>query len=207
MNELWTVLLSNSIVAGVIAVIAMTVMRVTKRPALAHVLWLLVLAKLVTPPLWTVPVPWTARVPHAVTQDEPVIAIDRSRRIEPTLPSATIEVGIIPTDARPSLSSPADTIDAAPSVRIDYLAVLLCVWVGGSVLSLIVLIRRVRRLRQMLRLSDPPSPDLLARVRILSDRFELTRLPDVRLMPCNISPAVCWLGRLPVLLIPRTLFA
>jgi beta-lactamase regulating signal transducer with metallopeptidase domain/HEAT repeat protein len=207
MNGLWAVLLMNSLVAGVIAVAATIVMRVMKRPALAHVLWLLVLAKLITPPLWTVHMPWHAGVPNVELQHEPVTAAEPSRDLLSVIPPRTIEVGIIPNDARPSPSSPTTAVEAAPGMTINYAVVILCVWIGGSVLSLIVLTRRVRRLRRVLSLSDPASPDLLARVRVLGDRFGLKSAPDFRLIPLDVSPAVCWLGGLPVLLIPRTLFA
>src|SRR5438552_1039484 len=50
--------LSNAIVASVLAVLAAIASRIGRRPALAHGLWLLVLLKLVTPPLVRVPLPW-----------------------------------------------------------------------------------------------------------------------------------------------------
>jgi bla regulator protein blaR1 len=48
--------LSNALVATVLAVAAAGVSRLVRRPALVHSLWLLVLLKLVTPPLVSVPV-------------------------------------------------------------------------------------------------------------------------------------------------------
>jgi beta-lactamase regulating signal transducer with metallopeptidase domain len=53
--------LSNVLVAFLLAVIAAVVGRWGRRPALAHGLWLLVLVKLVTPPLVAVPIPWLER--------------------------------------------------------------------------------------------------------------------------------------------------
>src|SRR5438128_1279081 len=50
--------LSNVLVAAVLALVAVIVGRVARRPALTHALWLLVLVKLITPPLLLVPVPW-----------------------------------------------------------------------------------------------------------------------------------------------------
>jgi hypothetical protein len=58
--------LANAVMAAVLAVLAAAVGRVWRKPALRHALWLLVLLKLVTPPLLPVPIlPWKA------DEDEP----------------------------------------------------------------------------------------------------------------------------------------
>jgi beta-lactamase regulating signal transducer with metallopeptidase domain len=53
LNTAW----NNAVLVSVLAGIAWVVSRWSARPALAHALWLLVLAKLVTPPLVSLPVP------------------------------------------------------------------------------------------------------------------------------------------------------
>jgi bla regulator protein BlaR1 len=50
-------IVSNVVLAGVLAVIAWFVQRWLRRPAVAHLLWVLVLVKLLTPPLVRVPLP------------------------------------------------------------------------------------------------------------------------------------------------------
>jgi WD40 repeat protein/beta-lactamase regulating signal transducer with metallopeptidase domain len=50
--------LANALFAGLLALAALLAARYGRRPALVHSLWLLVLIKLVTPPLW-VPIPWS----------------------------------------------------------------------------------------------------------------------------------------------------
>jgi WD40 repeat protein/beta-lactamase regulating signal transducer with metallopeptidase domain len=49
--------LANALVAGLLAVVAVVAGRCSRRPALVHSLWVLVLIKLVTPPLISLPVP------------------------------------------------------------------------------------------------------------------------------------------------------
>jgi beta-lactamase regulating signal transducer with metallopeptidase domain len=56
MNTLLEVGLSNAIIAAALAVLAAVAGRLARRPALAHALWLLVLVKLITPPLVRVPI-------------------------------------------------------------------------------------------------------------------------------------------------------
>ena len=51
--------LGNAVAAGLLALGAASAgVFAGRRPALRHGLWLLVLLKLVTPPLWMVPVAW-----------------------------------------------------------------------------------------------------------------------------------------------------
>src|SRR4051812_12799756 len=58
--------LSNLIVAGVLAALAAAVARWGNRPALAHGLWVLVLLKLVTPPVVPLPLFWLPAEPALV---------------------------------------------------------------------------------------------------------------------------------------------
>src|SRR4051812_38404526 len=60
--------LSNALMAAVLALPAAAVARLGRRPALAHALWLLVLLKLLTPPLIPIPVFWPGGEPEAGEQ-------------------------------------------------------------------------------------------------------------------------------------------
>ncbi len=51
MNLFWQSVLSNALLAGILAAVVAVVCRFVRRPALAHGLWLLVLVKLLTPPV------------------------------------------------------------------------------------------------------------------------------------------------------------
>ena len=70
METLFSVVVSNLLVAGLLAVVAWLVGRSGRRPVLAHALWVLVLVKLVTPPLVRIPLPLPA-VSAATTPAEP----------------------------------------------------------------------------------------------------------------------------------------
>jgi bla regulator protein blaR1 len=56
MNALVQIGLTNAVAATAWAVLAAAVYRLSRRPALAHALWLLVLIKLLTPPLVVIPI-------------------------------------------------------------------------------------------------------------------------------------------------------
>src|SRR6516225_243410 len=55
--------LANAVCAAVLAVLALLVGRYLRRPALTHCVWLLVLIKLVTPPFFSLKLPWLPAPP------------------------------------------------------------------------------------------------------------------------------------------------
>src|SRR5262249_24754367 len=82
--------LANALLAGSLALLALVVGRVSRRPALVHSLWVLVLLKLVTPPLVSLPVPgWHAaeEAPQAASEPRREAAEDASR-VRQTSPEA-----------------------------------------------------------------------------------------------------------------------
>ena len=77
MTPLLEAVLSNILIAAVLAVPAALASGWGRRPALTHGLWLLVLLKLVTPPLIHVPIPWPADDPPATGPQEPLAAVEQ----------------------------------------------------------------------------------------------------------------------------------
>jgi len=59
MDSVLHFLLSNSLVAAILAFVLVLVGRLWRHPGLLHMLWLIVLVKLVTPPVVTVPIRWS----------------------------------------------------------------------------------------------------------------------------------------------------
>src|SRR6476620_3736040 len=83
MSTLLAIGLANALAAAVLALPALLIGRSRRRPALAHALWLLVLLKLVTPPLFNVNLPWLPAEPEAKqVEAKPVVAPEPVRRIE-----------------------------------------------------------------------------------------------------------------------------
>src|SRR5258706_6731120 len=74
MDTLVDVGLRNAAMAVPFALIALAAGRWAKRPALTHALWLLVLARLVLPPLWHVTVPRPAVASLAVAEAAPPVS-------------------------------------------------------------------------------------------------------------------------------------
>jgi len=59
MSWLFVMGLTNAVLATLLAAIAVVVARLSRWPALAHALWIVVLLKLLTPPVVEIPVGWT----------------------------------------------------------------------------------------------------------------------------------------------------
>src|SRR5438874_1563645 len=86
--------LSNAVAAAVLALVAAGVARLGRRPALTHSLWLLVLLKLVTPPIIPLALPWPADEQRAA----PELAEGRGTESEPSS-SARVDPEPLPADA------------------------------------------------------------------------------------------------------------
>src|SRR5687768_9875470 len=63
--------LSNALVAAAMALLILPLARLLRRPALTHALCVLILVKLVTPPLWRVPVVWATPAPTRTSTSAP----------------------------------------------------------------------------------------------------------------------------------------
>ncbi len=100
--------LANAVVALVLALLALLAGRLSRRPALAHMLWVLVLVKLVTPPLFRVALPWWRAAEEA---PEPVAAaVERpAPREVVTLPPAPTPV---PAPTMPPFARLEDLVSA-----------------------------------------------------------------------------------------------
>src|SRR5438067_2512125 len=108
MGPLLQVGLSNCVMALALAAVAASAGRWCRRPAVAHGLWLLVLLKLVTPPLVPVPVPWPE-------PEEPATPITAAALPESPLPQApALDPG--PAPAVLALPVPPEQARGGPEV-------------------------------------------------------------------------------------------
>jgi bla regulator protein blaR1 len=223
MQTLLEIGLSNAVVATLLALFAAGVSRLYRRPAVAHVLWLLVLVKLVTPPLMTVPLPWPAAVPRASTPSperasplspssslelsgaEAALAADIVALLAPPLSDRT--AGAIPTvqTERSAGTQPAETPAAGlwDGARIARLVG--CAWLGGAVLCLLVAIVRIHAFQRLLRFARPAPATLQDQAEFLASRLGLARCPRVWLAPGRVSPLLWAVGGRARLVLPAAL--
>jgi beta-lactamase regulating signal transducer with metallopeptidase domain len=201
MDTLLHVGLSNAALATALALSAAIASRFCRRPALAHSLWLLVLLKLLTPPLWRVPLPWPAPVPEPTVAAPvlPVIPGDGTAKV-PELPP------LLEADTGEPLESPSPVPPAIVPQPVLWKSVVLSVWLLGSLGWWTVAGLRLGRFRRLLRAVHPAPADVQEQARRLAGLLGLKHCPGVWFVPAAVSPMLLALGRSPCLLLPAGLW-
>jgi WD40 repeat protein/beta-lactamase regulating signal transducer with metallopeptidase domain len=109
--------LANALLATLLAVVALLVGRYTRRPALIHALWLLVLIKLLTPPLIRLPLPvWSSS--SAPTANLAPLDPEENAAKADNAPMKAIAMG----KALPTTPISKTPVEPAPFMRIEDIA-------------------------------------------------------------------------------------
>ena len=179
---LFQVVLSNVFLSLALAIVAMAVGATTRRPHLAHLLWLLVLIKLMTPPVVTIPV---VTIPGQ--SDRTVVSMEDHS--QPKLP-------LIENSAETWLA----VLDHG---KRD----LSLIWLLGSVFVFGWSLIRVYRFNRLLRLESEVAPQALQTVAArIANRLGLKIVPRIYTTTAHLSPMVWWVGGKVRVVIPAALF-
>jgi beta-lactamase regulating signal transducer with metallopeptidase domain len=192
--------LANAAVAALLALAAVLVGRLMRRPRVAHVLWLLVLVKLVTPPMFTVSLPWlngpdveiaeselVAEVPPADAFLAPLQAVDTAPFADPVQPVAE--------------QKPNDVAPETPT-RWSWIGVAFALWLSGALVCGCVAAVRIARFHRALEHTEAAPAELRTVVRGVAARLGLRTCPEIRLVRGRIPPLVWPLGRRLQLVLP-----
>jgi beta-lactamase regulating signal transducer with metallopeptidase domain len=206
--------LSNAIVVSVLAPIILAVDRLSKCPPLTHRLWLILLIKLVTPPLVPIALPWpvTSRLP-APTAAPANPADPSGSRSDPTHDRRVHARVARPSsaDLHRNDSSPPSRVSSFAQVLARYVTLrwgpaLATVWlaVSGSWLAwtLVQLVQISRRLGAV----PIALPEVQELAQSIARKFDLNGAPRVCFVPWIPSPALWALGRRPRLVVPEELW-
>jgi len=211
--------LSNIAMAAALAVVAVVTGRTFRRPALTHALWLLVLIKLITPPLFFVPMPFlsahaeaTDKKPDALVVAEPDLPPIQENFPAEALPivpeiieeAAPREVAEMPPQPEAGKAVVPPTPMTEPSRPVDWFLIAAGIWLIGAVCWLFVAVVRLGRFRRLLAHARSAPEQLQNEVRRLADKFQV-RCPAVRLVRGPMSPMISVLGRTRWLLVPANL--
>ncbi len=226
MDTLLQIGLSNAVVAAVLALIVACVGLVWRRPALLHCLWLLVLLKLVTPPLVWVPIEWPTRaappvaetvaspgentsppnVSATVVEDptgpfavETIPGTDEPRIVVTATPAASEEV-------EPPAPAPATPAPAAPSWLADWWqAAVIGVWLAGSALWFWCAARRLGKFQRLLRHARLAPVPVQKQTEKLARKLGMKHAPPVYLVHGRVSPLLWAVLSAPRLVLPAAL--
>lgn len=156
---------SNLLASVVLAGIAYAVHRRGRYPVLAHLLWVLVLVKLVTPPIVSLPI---ARIPVASGLQGPTSA---------------------------AMGAPLGVAVGQGSLADDIVAALLVTWAIGSATVLVVSLLRIYRFDRLLRRSSYEAPEWIQfMAQDAALRLGLRSVPTIYLTRARLSPLTWWAG-------------
>lgn len=204
MNTITFSLLWNISLATVLAIVVWLMSRLPffqRRPALNHTLWLLVLAKLVTPPV--IPVPVFRGINTAQTVQQASVMEVGANVVE--LPSTLIEQPqVAQGDAgmRPTLlDQSAKTVNSS----IPWLLILLGTSAFGTLVLVVRGVTQWRRVSQLLRVTRGADPRLVELARVAADRMGVAGIPTICTVETTISPLLWVRGGVPVIVLPLPL--
>jgi beta-lactamase regulating signal transducer with metallopeptidase domain len=202
---------SNAVSATLLAMVVACLSRpLARRPAILHCLWLLVLLKLVTPPLYEVPIPWPASSGPLERMGAAAVVIPTVVEALPT-PEMTgdafeVEWKLatdLPDNTREKTRADASSGQWSAS---DCIAPLVAIWLVGTVMIFFVSFRRIRRFQSLLQATRPASRQEQAWVDAMASRLGLRRGPVFEWVQAKLSPMIWSLGWRPRLIIPRDLW-
>jgi beta-lactamase regulating signal transducer with metallopeptidase domain len=183
----------NAAASAVLALLAAGLSRLCRRPALTHTLWLLVLLKLLTPPLVPFTLPWFAEEPPPAV---PVVTwpVEAPQPLVVDVP----EEAVAPVrDDEPAPEPPA-----AAATPFPWLWWIGTIWLSGLALWATCVVWNVVHFRRVLRRARLAPGYLQAEAEALAQRMRLRKCPNVWLVPGTVSPMVWSLGRSLCLLFP-----
>jgi beta-lactamase regulating signal transducer with metallopeptidase domain len=209
--------LSNAVAATLMAIVVLLVSRpLARRPAVLHGLWVLVLIKLVTPPIYAVPISW------------PIAAVAPSNR---SIEVALVDVFVAtdgeidegdggfaedacPGDGRPERSGAPCPLCRQPHFvrassgldRISLCRWMATIWLAGSAVVLLLSLRRIYRFQRLL--SEARAGSWLEQdwVDEWAERIGLRRAAGLWWVPGPISPMIWFVGARPRLIVPQELW-
>jgi beta-lactamase regulating signal transducer with metallopeptidase domain len=223
----WLVIacLKNAVLALPLVAAALALGRFTRRPALAHVLWVLVLIKLITPPLIDVPLGWKFDVDRWLAEEtvgnEAIPIAASAQRAEETsalagasnpVPQAPVSsaTASVPSWSPVAASQMRQVVRAASSwMQSTSWGLLLglagAAWLLGSATTAGLLYVRASRFQKYLKLACRDDERLTSRVRQLSYRTGLITYPKVIVVDGVVSPMLWGVGGGVRLLFPAKL--
>lgn len=218
MNDFLAWAAQNTLIAFGLALLVAALTRVWRSPAVAHLLWMLILLKLVAPPMWGIE---CTALPDIATLDPQ----DAGGSIDPTQPEA-LSIPGKPSEAtqgtapRSFLEPPAQqaaTSDPAPGpigrptdagfvhawnrMRTG----LFSLWIAGVTLCGLLAAVRIVRFERRLRGTLPPPEGLVRLAANLARRIGLRGVPTIRCVASGTVPLVWWAGRRPAVVLPLPL--
>ncbi|MEZ5345476.1 MAG: M56 family metallopeptidase [Pyrinomonadaceae bacterium] len=186
--------ISNAAISFMIALIAVFVGKTARRPHLAHLLWLLVLAKLLMP----------AHISFAFDPFPPAPENISSVALAQTeLPA---DSGLILGEMQAAETDTLIFREFLPQIKSFAVAFLPAVWIFGIFAAIVLSIFRVVRFNRLLTSNSESAPESVLKTAFeIADKLELRNIPSIRITNASIAPMVWWVGGKVRVFIPHAL--
>src|SRR5579872_3246759 len=188
-------MLSNAAIATLLALIALAIGYASRSPAVRHPVWLIVLLKPLSPPLFIVPLPvlsasW-APPPSEQTSAQAILL---------SASDNNINFSLAKTPQHPSnwwsWFWPMGIADIA-----------IVTWVIGSIAWFVWQGRKIIRFRRRIACAEDAPPEIAASVCRIASTFGIERTPEVKIVAGIASPMLWGRGWGAIVLLPRELLS
>lgn len=199
------ILVTNALLACPLAILAWAVSRRAKSPALAHAVWLIVLLKLVSPPMVELPFASPFAEPELIEAPTKIAAPPSALHFGEELALLAEIRGAEEAVATPVVEEAVPAESALPSLLAQIGTGLLWVWGLGSLAVGSLALVRMRRFGRLLGRGDPASRELRRKLRRLGRRIGMSRTPRICVVDARVSPMVWGVGPSTTLVLPSEL--
>ncbi len=214
-------LVSNVVIAAFLALVAAIVGKFTTRPQITHTLWILVLVKLITPPVVQIPVSYptlavvdrSAVLQAALKSDGNISSVQRPNDIhEGALSDSEDEAEFVNSPHQVAAKTPLPN-QAVEESKLSWFFVapwtklLVGVWITGSLFWFLLAGTRLFRFRKLLRYASPASKEMLTEVNSIAARYGLHNVPSVLVVDAKIPPLIWGCGGRSSMVLPSRLLS
>ncbi len=194
-------LLSNTLLASILAICAVLCARYYRKPVVAHGLWLLVFLKMITPPLLTPMFPVEIPAAPATAEfSQPVTS-----PVAQSLPTSLPQSEPISAAAIVAQDIPSQVPTRSVQPPLDTMTILYWIWAAGTVGWFVLLAWRTLRFHRTTRHVNLAPQRLQQQVRELAEQFGITNPPEIRIIQARVSPLLWRVGGQPLILLPADL--
>ena len=207
--------LANAVFVAVLAVFVMVITRLARSHQLAHALWVLVLLKLILPPIVTIPLPARFSTAVFVSTEAEISPAERAMesgtdsRITP--PSEAIATASTPSGIEavpaPAATGALSRKTADGALQFGWPWFVIAMWGAGSLVIALVGLIRIRCFARLVADTEAAHGEIQDDADQISRRLGLRKSPVVRLVRGVIPPVVWAPAFHPVILLPERLLS
>ncbi|MDB5339981.1 MAG: antirepressor regulating drug resistance protein [Planctomycetaceae bacterium] len=209
--------LMNALLAVLLALPVLALGRIWQRPALIHAFWILVLVKLIAPPLYLIPVrlnlparPATEMVDRISPASSLSAVVATSHSLSPSSQFAVQRTDMRSADVNARTNSWTQYCQGWVAIALRFLQRLalpiLCLWFCGSMCWFTLQGWRVVRFTQVFLKYARRGPLVLQQLaQRLAEPMGIAKAPEVWLLPAVVSPMLWSVGGKPRILFPKDL--